>query len=68
MSHQDHVRSNSQKIETTVGDLVAAVAQIALEAGRTEVEGYRLASLTLDKILDRSPKLRRTRRQLSASL
>lgn len=40
----------SDTIQTTVGDLIEAVTQIALEAGKTEQEGYRLASLTLEKI------------------
>jgi hypothetical protein len=43
-----------QTIETTVGELIEAVTQIALEAGRTEEEGYELASLTLENILRRS--------------
>lgn len=43
---------NSQSVvETTVGDLIAAISEIALKAGRTEQEGYRLASLTLEKIM-----------------
>ena len=41
-------------IETTVGELIEAVTQIALETGRTEEEGYELASLTLENILRRS--------------
>lgn len=43
-----------QTIETTVGELIEAVTQIALETGRTEEEGYELASLTLENILRRS--------------
>mgnify|MGYP001428761567 CR=1 FL=1 len=43
-----------EKIETTIGDLVAAVSEIALKAGKTEREGYELASLTLNKILKRN--------------
>jgi len=38
-------------IETTIGDLIEAVTDIALQAGRTEQEGYRLASLTVEKLL-----------------
>jgi hypothetical protein len=41
---------SSEKIQTTIGDLIEAVTQIALEAGKTEQEGYKLASLTLEKI------------------
>lgn len=38
-------------IETTLGDLIAAVAEIALEAGENEQEGYELASKALYGIL-----------------
>lgn len=40
-------------IETTLGDLIEAITTIALEAGKTEQEGYRLASMTLERILRR---------------
>lgn len=40
-------------IETTIGDLIEAVTQIALETGKSEVEGYELASLTVESILRR---------------
>lgn len=43
-------------IETTVGDLVEALTQIALEAGESEKEGYALASLALANILGRNKK------------
>lgn len=42
-----------QTINTTLGDLVAVITEVALEAGRTEEEGYRLASLALENILRR---------------
>ncbi len=38
-------------VETTIGDLIEAITEIALEAGKTEQEGYRLASFTIEKIL-----------------
>lgn len=41
-------------IETTLGDLIAAVAEFALEAGKTEKEGYELASEALYDLLRRS--------------
>lgn len=44
----------TEKIQTTIGDLVEAVTQIALEAGKTEQEGYKLASATLEMILRRN--------------
>lgn len=39
------------KIETTLGDLIEAITDVALQAGRTEEEGYRLASFTIEKLL-----------------
>lgn len=38
-------------IETTLGDLIATVTEIALEAGQTEQEGYELASEALYGLL-----------------
>lgn len=42
------------KIDTTIGDLIEAITQIALESGKSEEEGYELAAITLEKILERS--------------
>jgi hypothetical protein len=39
------------KLETTIGDLIEAITDVALQAGRTEEEGYRLASFTIEKLL-----------------
>ena len=39
-----------ETIETTIGELIEAVTEIALESGKTEEEGYKLASLTLERI------------------
>jgi hypothetical protein len=39
------------KIETTIGDLIEANTDVALQAGKTEQEGYRLASFTIEKLL-----------------
>ncbi len=41
-------------IETTVGELVEIVTQIALESGNNEDESYELASRTLESILYRN--------------
>jgi hypothetical protein len=38
-------------IETTIGDLIEAITDVALQAGKTEDEGYRLASFTIEKLL-----------------
>lgn len=45
-----------EKIETTIGELVEVITQIALEAGKSEEEGYKLASMTIEKILRRTRK------------
>ena len=50
-----------EQVQTTIGDLIEAVTQIALEAGKTEAEGYELASLTLTKILSK----KKTKRSFS---
>ena len=42
-----------ERIETTIGELVEAITQIALEGGRNEQEGYQLAALTIERILNR---------------
>lgn len=47
----------SRIIQTTVGDLIEAVTEIALKAGRTEEEGYELASMTVEKMM-REQKVR----------
>lgn len=51
--------STSETIQTTIGDLVEAITQIALEAGKTEAEGYKLASLTIESLLRRTSKPKR---------
>ena len=47
-----------EKIQTTVGELVEALTQVAIEAGNTEQQGYELASIALADLLKR----RRTER------
>ena len=53
--------SPGERIQTTVGELVEALTQVAIEAGNTEQEGYRLASLALADLLKRRRKVRTTR-------
>lgn len=48
------VKVSFERIETTIGDLIEAVTQIALEAGKSEKEGYELASATIESILRRN--------------
>ena len=45
-----------ETINTTLGDLIEAVTQVALEAGKTEEEGYKLASLVVNSILEKHQK------------
>ena len=42
---------SSGTIRTTIGDLIEAITEIALQAGKTEAEGYALAQITIEKIL-----------------
>jgi hypothetical protein len=43
-----------ETVETTIGELIEAITQIACEGGQSEEEGYKLASLTLESILNRN--------------
>ena len=43
-----------EKIDTTIGDLVEAITQIALESGKSEEEGYELAAVAIESILRRN--------------
>lgn len=43
-----------ETIETTIGELVELITDIALETGRSEEEGYELASMTIESILRRA--------------
>ena len=45
-----------ETVETTIGELIEEITDIALEAGKSEEESYQLASLTLESILRRSKK------------
>ena len=45
-----------EKIDTTIGDLVEAITQIALESGKSEEEGYELAAVAIESILRRNLK------------
>ena len=50
-TRQDQQNEQKVTIETTIGDLIEAITDVALQAGRTEAEGYRLASFTIEKLL-----------------
>jgi hypothetical protein len=49
-----NVTTSIETIETTIGELVELITEIALESGRTEDEGFELASLTIESILRRA--------------
>lgn len=53
---RSQTKVEAEKITTTIGELIEAVTEIALQAGKTEEEGYQLASLTLESILRRNTK------------
>ncbi len=50
-SRQAQQAEGTVTIETTIGDLIEAITDVALQAGKTEQEGYRLASFTIEKLL-----------------
>lgn len=50
---KDRGTSEVERIETTIGELVEVITQLALEAGKSEDEGYELASLTIESMLRR---------------
>jgi hypothetical protein len=50
-SRQAQQTEEKVTIETTIGDLIEAITDVALQAGKTEDEGYRLASFTIEKLL-----------------
>jgi len=45
------IKEETTTITTTLGELVEAITDIALQAGKTEAEGYALASITIEKVL-----------------
>ena len=49
--NEQTLKEETATITTTLGELVEAVTDIALQAGKTEAEGYALASLTIEKLL-----------------
>ena len=54
MDKQEFTVAATEKFETTIGDLVEAITQIALEAGKSEQEGFNLAAVTIESILRRN--------------
>ena len=48
---KQNVNETVECIETTIGELIEMLTQIAVETGSSEQESYELASITLQKIL-----------------
>ena len=42
---------STNTVQTTVGELIEAISEIARQAGQTEAEGYRLAAITIEKLM-----------------
>ncbi len=49
--NEQTIKEETATITTTLGELVEAVTDFAIQAGKTEAEGYALASLTIEKLL-----------------
>jgi len=49
-------KSNNFRIETTLGDLIAAASEVAFEYSENDKEAYRLAQLALVEMLRRTPQ------------
>ena len=47
-------KSNNFRIETTLGDLIAAASEVAFEYSENDKEAYRLAQLALVEMLRRT--------------
>ena len=48
------MESNSKRLETTLGDLIAAASEVAFEYSDSEKQAYRLARLALIEILKKA--------------
>ena len=51
MMDRDYINEVAGRIQTTIGDLIEAITEIALQNGQSEKEGYELARQTLEEIL-----------------
>jgi len=48
---RDYIEEVSGRIETTIGDLVEALTEFAMQTGQPEQECYELATLALEEVL-----------------
>jgi hypothetical protein len=51
--NKDIALTSVETIQTTIGELVELITEIALENGQSEEEGFELASMTIESILRR---------------
>ncbi len=52
MEHKS-MQNKSDKVQTTIGDLIEAIMQVATEAGKSQQECYSLTAATLESILNK---------------
>jgi hypothetical protein len=50
MQERESQTEATQIINTTIGELIEAITDIAQKAGKSEEEGYRLASMAIEKL------------------
>ncbi len=50
------MESNSKRLETTLGDLIAAASEVAFEYSDSDKQAYRLARLALIEILKKASR------------
>jgi hypothetical protein len=48
------MRTNSKRLDTTLGDLIAAASEVAFEYSDTDKQAYQLARLALIEILKKA--------------
>jgi hypothetical protein len=48
------MESNCKRLETTLGELIAAASEVAFEYSKSDKEAYRLARLALIEILKKA--------------
>ncbi len=47
------VEAKKEVIHSTIGDLIEAMMQVAIESGKTQQEGYKLTAAAIESILNR---------------
>ena len=48
---ETNIIEESERVDTTIGELIATITEVALETGKSEEEGYHLASIAVEAIL-----------------